>query len=104
MFQTRRYVTSALLLFEWVNLLRVYLRVHFGTTVTFITSIAMAYEVHLLCAILKILMQVSMMLMMVCPKSGFLNSSAHLISNLDSTVITLADWCACSVLLLYLTG
>ena len=97
MSQTRRYVTSALLPFEWMNLHRVYLREPFGTTVTSLISIAMAYEVRLSCAILKILMQVSMMSMMVCPESGFLNSSAHLITNLDSTVITLADWCACSV-------
>jgi hypothetical protein len=54
----------------------------------------MACEVHLLCAILKTHKQVSMILMMVCPKSGFHDSSVHLISNLDSTVITLADWCA----------
>ena len=81
----------------WMNLHRVYLREPSGTTVTSLISIAMAYEVHLSCAILKILMQVSMMSMMVCPESGFLDSSAHLITNLDSTVITLADWCACSV-------
>jgi hypothetical protein len=88
---------SALLPFESVNLRRLYLRVHFGTTVTFLINIAMAYEVHLLCVILKIHMQVSMMLMMVCPDTSLLNSSAYLITNLDSTVITLADWCACSV-------
>ena len=54
----------------------------------------MACEVHLLYAILKIHKQVSMMLMMVCLKSGSLNTSAQLISNLDTTIITLADWCA----------
>jgi hypothetical protein len=43
----------------------VYLRVHSGTTVTFLISIATACVVHLLCAILKIHKQFSMMLMMV---------------------------------------
>ena len=76
-----------------------HLRVHSGITATFLISYAMAFEVHLLCAILKIHKQVSMILMMACPKSGFLNTDAQLIFNLDSTVITLADWCASSTLL-----
>ena len=79
---------------ECVDSRFVYLRVHTGTTVIFLLSIAMACVVRLLFAILKIHMQVFMMSMMACPKSGFVHTNAWLISNLDSTIITLADWCA----------
>ena len=56
---------------EFVNLHRVHFRVHTGTTVTSLISIAMACGVHLLSAILKIRMQTTTMSMMVGPKSGF---------------------------------
>lgn len=61
---------------ECVNSHRVYLRVHTGTTVTTKISIAMACEVHLLCAIPTIHKQVSMILTMVCPKSSFRSITA----------------------------
>ena len=99
---------SALLRLECANLHDVHFRVHTGTTVTFLISIAMACGVYLLSAILKIHMQTSMMLMMVGPTSGFLNT------NLSVSLICkyrLHDYHACRLVrfglgtsLLYCTG
>jgi hypothetical protein len=74
MFRTRRYVTSVLSCLKCANLRRVYLRERSGTTVTFLINIAMAFGVRSLCVILKIHKQVSMIMMTVCPKFGFLHT------------------------------